>query len=126
MVNCSWSKIVNVGVLLVITASLAFVSSKHLPEVSENGVGLEARSGGDQRGVKYSYFYLSRRIFYLPLYYLFYFAFYLLVVLGRSVIKHHIGEFHRSMPWSASDLAEQLSNKVHLYMNEFRNKYLQK
>lgn len=72
--------------------------------------------------LSYSYYYLSRRVFYFPLYYLLYFGVYVIWVLVRAVSQHNISP-HRSLDSSSKDLVSDLSEKFHQYLSGFRNKY---
>lgn len=44
----------------------------------------------EARGSTYSYYYISRRVWYIPLWFLIYFCFYILGLIIRSIILHKV------------------------------------
>lgn len=50
-------------------------------------------TSNDARGSTYSYYYISRRVWYIPLWFLVYFCVYILALIIRSMILHKVREF---------------------------------
>lgn len=47
-------------------------------------------TNSEARGSTYSYYYISRRIWYIPLWFLIYFCFYIMGLIIRSIILHKV------------------------------------
>lgn len=77
-----------------------------------NDKALRLAPSGRQRVEKppssYSWYYLSRRVFYVPLYYQLYFAGYILWVLFRTVRQHKIQALGRSLTDGCGILGDTL------------------
>lgn len=67
----------------------------------------------------YSYYYLSRRVFYFPLFYLFYFGVYIIWVLIRTVFQHQFGTLRRRR-----SVVQDLYEEVNGFIEKFPNKNL--
>lgn len=47
-------------------------------------------TNSEARGSTYSYYYISRRVWYIPLWFLIYFCFYIMGLIIRSIILHRV------------------------------------
>jgi hypothetical protein len=65
---------------------------KEQPKAPETAVAARELKE-EMRGKKYSYYYLARTLWYVPLYFLVYFTFYILFLVVRSIVKHLVNFF---------------------------------
>lgn len=51
-------------------------------------------TNSEARGATYSYYYISRRVWYIPLWFLIYFCFYIMGLIIRSIILHKVSLYY--------------------------------
>lgn len=81
------------SIFVHISQSKYIYTGKSLSETISNTVTTIPTAKTEARGSTYSYYYISRIIYYIPLYYLFYFAIYCASVVIRTAYKYYVRFF---------------------------------
>uniref|UniRef100_A0A336MHL7 CSON001845 protein n=1 Tax=Culicoides sonorensis TaxID=179676 RepID=A0A336MHL7_CULSO len=89
-------------------------------------------NNSEARGATYSYYYISRRVWYIPLWFLFYFCFYILGLIIRSIILHRIRAdkvevvnqrmIHENYQVN-TDVVNDMTGRVLDYIEQYQQKY---
>ena len=79
-----------ITILICLNCWFFETQAKNFYDLSTTSDRALKESSRDVRGSTYSYYYISRRVWYIPLWFLIYFCCYILGLIIRSIILHKV------------------------------------